>query len=113
MTENKYSLYIGLPQDLKGVEYQYFSPDSGYQLAYSNKPIRDMEVVPTENESLLTGAEKVWLRQAKLRVNAQALREHEKEYVDLLNGFLDAWEKELDAQVNKAQKSKDTDNGDE
>jgi hypothetical protein len=92
----KYSLYIGKLQNLpEYVKYSYYSSDSGYLLAYSDKEIRGMSKVPLENESRLLNAEKVWLKQCKMALNGNALKESKKEYLQLLSDFLDNFEKEL------------------
>ena len=92
----KYSLYIGKFQKLpEEVKYSYYSPKSGYLLAYRDKEIKGLKKVPVENETRLTSEEKVWLRQCKMTVAVKTHQDHEEEYAKQLNSFLDELEKEL------------------
>ncbi len=93
----KFKLYVSPYKELdESVSYSYFSAESGYMLAFSDKPIDGMQEVPLGREERLKESEKEWLRKCKLAVNIRAMQDNAQEYTSILNEFLQNVEKELE-----------------
>lgn len=110
----KYLLYIGKPQKLDNIEFQFYSSESGYQLAFHSTPIANMQIVPLEKQSRLSRQEQSWLTQCKLLVNTRAIKENSQQYIELLNEFLTIAETTLREKMEKkANQSPKVTNGKE
>lgn len=95
--KTKFKLYVSPYKELdENVPYSYFSAESGYMLAFSDKPIDGMQEVPLGREERLKESEKEWLRKCKLAVNIRAMQDNAQEYTSILNVFLQNVEKELE-----------------
>lgn len=105
-SEKKYRLYIGQPTVKLRTKYQFYSVTSGYQLAYSDKPIEGMSVVPLEKEKRITAQERDWLRRCKVEINIAAIKAQEKQYAEALNQMLDLIEKDLQSEAEKVKNEK-------
>lgn len=105
MAQLTYKLYIGRLENMpEKAEFSYYSAESKYLLVYSSVAIDGMKEVPLVNHSKLTDAERKWLLGCKTTVNLRAMKENQKEYTDLLDSVLDAFEAELKAESEKNKK---------
>lgn len=105
MSESNYNLYASRNLKLPdGVDFSLIPICSNgkYILLYTDKELGEGYVKIDESVKL-EDEEKAWLAQAKIAVNTSFMQEHEEEYTEALNGFLDALSKELSAESKKAK----------
>jgi len=97
---NKYTLYVGSPQDVPITDGVFSYYRKGYMLVFSQQvPEGKWGVVLPENESFLRTDERKWLTECKIIVNAREVKKHQEDYITLMDNFIDQLEKELKKEV--------------
>lgn len=94
----KYKLYAGKVQNVpENVKYSLVPSHCQYLLIYTDQePLEKSKFVEIDETNVkLNTQEREWLFQSKLYINAQHLKEREREYVDAFNNFFDVLEQEL------------------
>lgn len=109
MTDQKYHLYAirtaALPQGaLKGFEYSLVA-NNRYALVFTDRELTE-PYKQIQDGVTLEKNERAWLTECKLKVNANAVKENESEYSEVLNEFAIALEKELKAEQEKLKGEK-------
>ena len=109
METPKYKLYAiytkHLSKDeLKGFKYSLVS-NNRYALVFTEKELT-APYKQIQDGVMLEKNERAWLTECKLKVNANAVKENESEYGEVLNEFAIALEKELKAEQEKLKGEK-------
>ncbi|MBQ8497533.1 MAG: hypothetical protein IJ489_08785 [Clostridia bacterium] len=92
-----YTLYVGryqkLPEDIR---YSFYDAEAKELLILTeNDPPRDFIFVPDSHLSFLTKSEREWLFACKLKINAEFVKNNEKELTEYAEVFLDTLETAL------------------
>lgn len=84
--------------------------NTDYLLVFTDKEHGEpfVEIPP---ETKLTEQEQAFVAHCKAIVNKRHIDEHQEEYAEALNGFLDSLEAELKAEKKKAKPKKKTEEG--
>ena len=107
-----YKLYATKTGEIPdGVEFSLRPYNTNYLLVFTDKELGKpfVEIPP---ETKLTEQEQAFVTRCKAIINKRAL-EANKEYAEVLNGFLDSLEKELRAEKKKSKPKKKTEESEE
>lgn len=84
--------------------------NTDYLLVFTDKELEKPFVeIPPETE--LTEQEQAFVTRCKAIINKRHIDEHQVEYAEALNGFLDSLEKEMRAEKKKSKPKKKTEDG--
>ena len=108
----EYKLYVGKFQFISDeIRFSYASSHGRYMLVFDNKqPEGKFTELPSDLLKDLTQEEKDWLLGCKLKINAEFMRKNEEQSFEILDNFLNKFEKELEKEKRKfikKQKSKE------
>lgn len=104
MSDNKYSLYVGRYQEIsEGVKYSYLDMSRGYLFVLADRKPEGKfaELDPEKVYDEMTEREKDWYNHSCLEINVEWVKEHPEETEQLALDFLDSFEKELKAELDK------------
>lgn len=108
----EYKLYVGKFQFISDeIQFSYASSHGRYMLIYdTKKPEGKFTELPNDLLKDLTQEEKDWLLGCKLKINAEFMRKNEEQSFEILDNFVNKFEKELEKEKRKfmkKQKSKE------
>ncbi len=104
-----YKLYATKKGEIPdGVEFSLRPCNTKYLLVFTDKELGApfVEIPP---ETKLTEQERQFVMSCKLTINKRYLKEHQKEYADVLTEFLDKFEQELESASEKSDGGESTD----
>ena len=106
-----YKLYATKTGEIpEGVEFSLRPYNVNYLLVFTDKELKKPFVeIPPETE--LTEQEQAFVARCETIINKRHIDEHQEEYAEALNGFLDSLEAELKAEKKKAKPKKKTEEG--
>ena len=98
-----YKLYATKTGEIPdGVEFSLRPCNTDYLLVFTDKELgKPFVEIPPETE--LTEQEQAFVTRSKAIINKRHIDEHQEEYAEALNGFLDSLEKELKAEKKKTE----------
>ena len=97
-----YKLYATKTGEIpEGVEFSLRPCNTDYLLVFTDKELKKpfVEIPP---ETKLTEQEQAFVARSKAIINKRHIDEHQEEYAEALNGFLDSLEKEMRAEKKKS-----------
>ena len=102
-----YKLYATKTGEIPdGVEFSLRPCNTDYLLVFTDKELKKPFVeIPPETE--LTEQEQAFVTRCKAIINKRHIDEHQEEYTEVLNGFLDSLEKEIKAEKKKAEEGRE------
>ena len=108
----EYKLYVGKFQFISDeIRFSYASSHGRYMLVFDNKqPEGKFTELPNNLLKDLTIEEKDWLLGCKFKINAEFMRKNEEQSFEILDNFVNKFEKELEKEKRKfmkKQKSKE------
>lgn len=104
----EYKLYVGKFQFISDdIQYFYVGSHGRYMLVYDiKKPEGKFIELPNELVKDLTQEEKDWLLCCKFEINTEFMKKNKEQSFEILENFIDKFEKELKKEKNKFIKNK-------
>lgn len=104
----EYKLYVGKFQFISDeIQFSYVGSHGRYMLVFDNKQPKE-KFIELHSELLkdLTQEEKDWLLRCKFKINAEFMEKNEEQSLEILDNFVNKFEKELEKEKRKFIKNK-------